>query len=399
MFTRRCIVGQDCAPPGSCASAAPLKTRDLRAPENAFAGRIPGASAASRPENRKVRFAKRTRAASGNLRSLLTAIVLLCLTCFIAPSQRGGGPAGRLREVTITEIPGVIASGASWTLVWQGIDNADGIVGTADGGLLFAQEQPSQVSKLDSLGRVSVLFKDTHGTGALTVDSKGRIFGVERTCTDPGKDPGGCKEPTAVAELSPDRRILADNIDGKSLGRLNDLIADSKGGFYFNGAALFYLNAAGKVSTIGENIRTNGITLSPDEKTLFVTNGGEIVAFDVQPDGSVRNQRVFGTLEAGTTGGAGDGMTIDSAGRIYVTTGPGVQVLSPEGKYLGLIPTPRGVISIAFSGPGRKTLYVVGGGALGSDGREIATPPGVRNNAKSIFRISLIAAGFGGRVK
>ena len=79
---------------------------------------------------------------------------------------------------------------------------------------------------------------------------------------------------------------------------MNDLIADKKGGIYFNGAALFYLNAAGKVSTIGENIRTNGITLSPDEKTLYVTNGGTIVAFDVQPDGSVRNQRDFGKLEA-----------------------------------------------------------------------------------------------------
>lgn len=324
---------------------------------------------------------------------------LLFLAAAVAFAQRGGGPAGHLREVTIAAVPGVIAADASWTLVWQGVDNADGIVGTSDGGLLFAQEQPSQVAKLDSIGRQSVFLSDTHGTGALTVDFEGRIFGVERTCSDPGKDPANCKEPTAVAELSPERNILADNIDGRSLGRLNDLIADRKGGFYFNGAALYYLNAAGKVTTVGENIRTNGITLSPDEKTLYVTNGAEIVAFDVQPDGSVRNQRLFGRLEAGTAGGAGDGMTIDAAGRIYVTTGPGVQVLSPEGRYLGLIPTPRGVISVAFSGPGKKTLYVVGGGALGKDGREIETPAGIRNNAKSIFRIQMIAEGYGGRVK
>jgi gluconolactonase len=208
-----------------------------------------------------------------------------------------------------------------------------------------------------------------------------------------------------VAVLAPERKILADSVDGKSpgdgksLGRLNDLIADTKGGVYFNGSALFYLNSAGKVSEIGEKIRTNGITLSPDGKTLYVTNGGEIVAFDVQPDGSVRNQRVFGQLEAGVAGGAGDGMTIDAAGRIYVTTGPGVQVLSPGGKYLGVIPTPRAVISVAFSGPGKKTLYVVGGGALGPDGKEIETPPGVRNNAKSIYRINMVAEGFQGRVK
>jgi len=314
-------------------------------------------------------------------------------------AQRGGGAAGQLREVTVAGIPGVVAAGAVWKLAWQGTDNADGIVGSKDGGLLFAQEQPSRISKLDKNDKVSVYLEDTHGTGALTVDSKGRILAVERTCTDPGKDPGNCREPTAVAELAPQRRILTDNIDGKSLGRLNDLIADKKGGVYFNGAALFYLNSAGRVGTIGENIRTNGITLSPDEKTLYVTNGGTIVAFDVQPDGSVRNQRDFGKLEAGTTGGAGDGMTIDAAGRIYVTTGPGVQVLSPEGKYLGVIPTPRGVISVAFSGPGKKTLYVVGGGASGPDGKEIETSPGVRNNAKSIYKVSMLAEGFKGRVK
>jgi len=335
------------------------------------------------------------------MKSALVCASLCLLVCSVSPAfaQRGGGTAGALREVTVTEIPGVVAAGAAWKLVWQGTDNADGIVGSKDGGLLFAQEQPNRISKLDKNDKLSVYLEETHGTGALTVDSKGRILAVERTCTDPGKDPAKCKEPTAVAELAPQRKTLVDNIAGKSLGRLNDLIADKKGGVYFNGAALFYLNSTGKVSTIGENIRTNGITLSLDEKTLYVTNGGEILAFDVQPDGSVRNQRVFGKLEAGTTGGAGDGMTIDAAGRVYVTTGPGVQVLSPEGKYLGVIPTPRGVISVAFSGPGKKTLYVVGGGGLGPDGKEVATPPGVRNNAKSIFKIAMIAEGFKGRVK
>jgi gluconolactonase len=337
------------------------------------------------------------------MKSKIAGVSLFLLGAVIAIAQRGGGAAGQLREVTVTGISGVVTAGALWKLVWQGTDNADGIVatvGTKDGGLLFAQEQPNRISKLDGqTNKVSAYLEDTHGTGALTVDSQGRIFGVERTCTDPGKQPDKCTEPTAVAELAPERKILADNIDGKNLGRLNDLIVDKKGGFYFNGAALFYLNPAGKVSTIGENIRTNGITLSPDEKTLYVTNGGTIVAFDVQPDGSVRNQRDFAKLEAGVVGGAGDGMTIDAAGRIYVTTGPGVQVLSSEGKYLGVIPTPRGVISVAFSGPGKKTLYVVGGGALGPDGKEIETPPGVRNNAKSIYMISMIAEGFQGRVK
>ena len=75
----------------------------------------------------------------------------------------------------VTSIPGVVAAGATWTIAWQGTDNADGIVGTPDGGLLFAQEQPSQISKLDASDRVSVFLRDTHGAGALTIDAAGRI--------------------------------------------------------------------------------------------------------------------------------------------------------------------------------------------------------------------------------
>ena len=64
-----------------------------------------------------------------------------------------------------------------------------------------------------------------------------------------------------------------------------------------------------------------------------------------------------------------------------------------------MIPTPRNAISVTFSGSDRKTLYVVGSGALGADGSEATTAPGVRNNAKTIYRISMIAAGFTGRAK
>jgi gluconolactonase len=150
------------------------------------------------------------------------------------------------------------------------------------------------------------------------------------------------------------------------------------------------------VSSVGENLRTNGIMLSRDEKTLYVTNGPVVVALDVQPDGTVSSQRDFAKLEAG---GSGDGLAVDGAGRLYVTSNPGVQVFGPEGKYLGVIPTPRGVISVAFSGPDKKTLYVVGSGALDANGQEVATPPGVRNNAKSIFKIPMLAQGFKGRAK
>jgi len=313
------------------------------------------------------------------------------------PAQQLGGPAGSLRTVTVADIPGVVAAGSQWKLAWQGTTNADGLVGTDDGGVLFAQEQPNRVSKLDRNDAVSVFVENTRGAGSVTIDARGRIIAAQRTCTDPGRrDP--CDVPPAIGVIYPDgeRRVLAERIQGQSIGRPNDLIVSRQGTVYFTSGGAFALDATGTVTTVGSNLRTNGIMLSPDEKILYITNGPVVVALDVQPDGTVRNQRDFAKLEAG---GAGDGMTIDAAGRLYVTSQPGVQVFTAGGQYLGLIPTPRPVMSVAFSGAGKRTLYVTAAGALNPDGTEISTPPGVRNNAKSIFKIPMVAQGFTGRPK
>jgi len=301
------------------------------------------------------------------------------------------------RDVTTTVIHGVISGGLKWQEVWRGTDNADGIAGTPDGGLLFAQEQPSTIRKLDKNDKDSIYVTDTHGAGAVALDSRGRIFAVQRTCTDPGRGNTPCSEPTAVAIVFPEkeRKVLADNFLGKPLGRLNDLVVDKRGTVYFTVGGAYYAKTGGPVTSLGENIRSNGIMLTPDEKTLYVTNGGTILAFDIQPDGAVNNRRDFAKLQDGN----GDGMAIDAAGRLYVTSAPGVQVFSTEGKYLGTIPTPRSPISVAFSGLDKKILYIVGSGAAGPDGKEFTTPAGVRNNAKTIYKISMQAQGFKGRAK
>ncbi|MBV8844445.1 MAG: SMP-30/gluconolactonase/LRE family protein [Bryobacterales bacterium] len=329
-------------------------------------------------------------------RTLLASV--LSLTPLLAQTRTFSQPAPA-HDVTIAAIPGVVDAGAKWTKVWEGTATADGMVGTEDGGILSAQEQTDQINKIDKDGKFSVYSKAPHGPGAISIGPKNRILIVERTCTDPGghlgTKPEDCKEATDVAALTPERKILANNIDGKSLGRVNDLVADKKGGAYITSGQVFYMNPKGKVSVVADNIRPNGIILSADEKTLYVTNGNTIVAFDVQPDGSVKNQRDFGKLEAG---GAGDGMAIDSTGRLYVTSNMGVQVLSPEGKYLGIIPTPRAAITLAFSGPAKKTLYVGTMGAI-IDGNEFATAPGVRNIAMTIYSIPMQSEGFKGRSK
>src|SRR4029434_5264036 len=161
--------------------------------------------------------------------SIVVAFLALATTL---AGQRGAGPQGQ-RAATVTAIAGVVAEGAMWRVAWQGTDNADGIVGSPMEGCCSPQEQPRRISKLDAMDRVSVALSETHGVGSIAIDSKGRILGVERTCTDPGGRPDQCTEPTAVSVLTPMRTILADRFDGKPLGRLNDLVVDGKRTVHF----------------------------------------------------------------------------------------------------------------------------------------------------------------------
>ena len=299
-------------------------------------------------------------------------------------------------QVAITALPGIIAANSPWKIVWQGTATADGIAGTNDGGILFAQEQTNSIGKIDKNDKFSTFLTTPHGPGAVAFGPSGQLFAVERTCTDPGGKPDRCTEPTDVALLTPARKVLADSVNGKGLGRVNDLVADRKGNIYFTSGGLFHLAASGKVTPVGENLRTNGIMLSPDEKTLYVTNGPVIAAFDLQPDGSATNQREFGKLE---DGGNGDGMAVDASGNLFVTTNIGLQVLSPAGKYLGLIPTPRPAITVTFSGPRKSMLYVGCLGAVGPDGQEVRTGPGVRNVAMTVYKVRMLTHGFSGRAR
>jgi gluconolactonase len=313
-------------------------------------------------------------------------------------AQRGAAPSSPLREVQVLAIPGVVAGGARWAVAWQGSDNADGLVAAADGGLLFAQEQSSRVRKIAIDGTVSTVIENTHGAGALAIDRAGRVVAVQRTCTDPGRRGPPCTEPTAVAIIHPieARRTLVTSSDGQPLGRVNDLVVARDGGVYFTSDRAYHLNSRGEVTAVGEGLRPNGIMLSRDERTLYVTNGPTVAVFDVLADGATGNQREFVRLNAG---GTGDGLAIDGDGRLYVTSPTGVQVFSEGGTYLGLIPTPRNAISVAFAGRGKRTLFVVGSGALTADGTEAITAPGVRNNAKTIFSLATVAAGFADRAK
>jgi gluconolactonase len=283
---------------------------------------------------------------------------------------------------TSAAIPGVIAAGQQWKVVWswEG-NNADGPIAGSDGTLLFANNDASNVMELDpATGLATIVYDDGNTAGAVSRSKNGALFLATRGIG------------TGIEQLEPERRMLANRFNGEPLecigGVMNDLAADARGGVYFSvtGGGLFYADPEGTVSAYGEVPAANGIILSPDERTLYVTNGGEVLAFDVEADGSLGNQRQFGVLQGGQ---GGDGSAVDQQGRLYVATGQSADVFSPDGEFLGSIPGPQGMHGVAFGGNDKRTLYgIVFYGTWGTQA--------ARN---AIVAISTVAQGYTGRAK
>lgn len=313
------------------------------------------------------------------------------------PARPGPGLAAPVpRKVNITAIPGVVVAGGKWTKVWQeGGNSADGIIPDRDGSVLVAQEDYDTVLKINADGQTSVAVANAKGVGSLSMDRQGRLYGAHRTERPGSTKPDKASIENAITELAPDRMLIADKwADGTTLTvRPNDLAADSHGGAYFTSGCLYYASPKG-VTVMADNIRTNGIAFSPDDKILYVTNGSQLVAFDVEGPGKLAKRRDFATLPADNYG---DGLAVDSKGRLYVSSGTGVQVFDNNGKHLGVIPTPRGIISVAFAGPNKKTLYVVGSGAEDEKGQPIRQGP--QQTAATVYKLPVVAHGLKGRAK
>ncbi len=242
---------------------------------------------------------------------------------------------------------------------------------TPDGSFIFTEQGASVLTKVDANDNRSTFLENTNGANGVTFDAKGRLIATQPDLAE-------------IAVLSPGpRTVLASTYNGQKLQRPNDLIADRKGGIYFTdpGAnppagqapgptAVYYLRPNGTLLRIADDIaRPNGIMLSPDERVLYVadTLGEAVLAWDVNEDGSVRGRRAFVKLEGVTRTDTGvrsgaDGLAVDNAGRLYVATQIGVQVISPQGRHLGTIPVgiANGPQNIAFAGRDKKWLYIVG---------------------------------------
>jgi len=158
-------------------------------------------------------------------------------------------------------------------------------------------------------------------------------------------------------------KIAGHDPTAKPPARPNDLVVDHNGRIYYT------LTRQNQVWTIGpdgehkiaiEKIATpNGITLSPDGKTLYVAAYApkEIWAYDAKADGSTANGRLLAKMDDGPDKGA-DGMTTDRTGNIYCAGARDVWVWTPAGKLIEKITTPTRPINAAFAGPDPQKLYI-----------------------------------------
>lgn len=108
-------------------------------------------------------------------------------------------------------------------------------------------------------------------------------------------------------------------------------------------------------------IVTNGPTFSPDGKTLYHTDtlAKQVFAFDLGDDGSLHNKRLFIELEEGQ--GFADGMTVDSAGNLYINHYGGSRItrFDQNGHKINHYPMPASCItSCTFGGPELDRLYI-----------------------------------------
>lgn len=147
----------------------------------------------------------------------------------------------------------------------------------------------------------------------------------------------------------------------------NDLCIDSKNRLYASDpnwadktGQLWRIDPDGTVTLLDDSMgTTNGIELSPDEKTLYVNESVQrkIWAFDVDGNGDISNKRLFASFDDFGF----DGMKCDKKGNLYVTRyGKGaIAVLSPKGKLIREV-TLKGkrCSNLVFGGPDGKTVFV-----------------------------------------
>ena len=230
---------------------------------------------------------------------------------------------------------------------------------------------PSRVLKVTSTGTVSVAIPpEMAGTNGLATDAMGRLLGANHTLGAIVRlDPTGAAAPT----------VIVGTYGGSRFNSPNDLTVRSDGNIYFTDPQhqagstrmtqrVYRVAPGASTATIVQDNANgpNGITLSVDENTLFVSHGpdaGGIDKYPIMADGSL------GTMANLTTSFNSDGMAIDCAGNLYLSQQSKIVIISSTtGQMVAEIPVSdvQATTNTAFGGPEHKTLYIT---ALGNNAK------------------------------
>ncbi|MDQ8189507.1 SMP-30/gluconolactonase/LRE family protein [Roseibacillus persicicus] len=210
------------------------------------------------------------------------------------------------------------------------------------------------------------------GSNGLAFDSTGRLL----TCEHGDRR-------LSVLTPSGGKMTLADNYQGKRFNSPNDLVVHSSGSIFFTDPpyglpnqgegperempenGVYRWDPDGKVTqVIDDLVRPNGVTLSPDEKTLYIAQSHReaphIISYPVDASLQPGEPNVLFDSSQLTPKlpGLPDGLKVDREGNIWSSGPGGVIVLNPEGKLLGQILTGRRTANLAWGGSDRSTLYL-----------------------------------------
>ena len=310
----------------------------------------------------------------------------------LAGGMRGAlaQPAAAKRiERLAPELDAIISTSEPIRVLAEGyggdMGQAEGPVWWKDGGyLLFSDINGNRRIKYTPGQGASVFKEGTNRANGLTRDMQGRLVACEA-------------DAQRVTRLEADGSVtvIANNYQGKRLGRPNDVVVKSDGSIYFTdpggGASglpwevsapgTYRVSAdLGSVMLLADDfLAPNGLAFSPDESVLYIDDSRRrhIRAFDLLPTGALAKQtdRVFVDL-SGPEPGVPDGMKVDTAGNVYSGGSGGLWIMDKSGKKLGrILHGAPATTNVAFGGDDWKTLYFTGRNFLGSVNVRIAGVP------------------------